>query len=185
MIDTIRKTAEAHMQKSIEALKSELTKIRTGRAHPSLLDHIKVSCYGSEMPMNQVASVSAADARSLVISPWDKKMIPSIEKAILQADLGLNPVSMGDVIRVPMPPLNEERRKELTKIVKTETENTRVSIRNIRRDANAKVKELLKEKKISEDDERRVEEQIQKLTDKYIQEAEKLLSAKERELMEV
>ncbi|HCU05339.1 MAG: ribosome recycling factor [Gammaproteobacteria bacterium GWE2_42_36] len=185
MIDMIRKTAESHMQKSVEALKAELVKIRTGRAHPSLLDHIKVSCYGSDMPVSQVATVSAADARSLVITPWDKKMIPAIEKAILQANLGLNPVSMGDVVRVPMPPLNEERRKELIKIVKTETENSRVSVRNVRRDANAKVKELLKEKKISEDDERRVEEQIQKLTDKYIQEAEKLLSAKERELMEV
>jgi len=185
MVDMIKKNAEAHMQKSVEALRLDLVKIRTGRAHPSLLDHVTVDYYGSQMPVNQVASISVTDGRSLMISPWDKKMIPAIEKAIMQADLGLNPSTSGGIVRVPMPALTEDRRKEFVKIVKGETENARVAIRNVRREANGHVKELLKAKKISEDDERRAEEQIQKLTDKYIQEADKLLAAKEAELMEV
>lgn len=173
------------MQKNIDSLKIALVKIRTGRAHPSLLDHVMVSYYGSMVPINQVASITVPDSRSIVVSPWDKKMIPAVEKAILQTDLGLNPVTSGDTIRIPLPPLTEERRKELVKIVRAELENTRIAIRNVRRDANNQVKDILKAKKISEDDERRAEEQIQKLTDKYITEAERLLAAKEAELMEI
>lgn len=185
MIEAIRKNAEDHMQKCVESLRLDLVKVRTGRAHPSLLDHVTVDYYGSKVPISQVASITSADARSLVITPWEKKMIPAIEKAILQADLGLNPSTTGDVVRVPMPALTEERRKELVKLVKGELENARIAIRNVRRDANTQVKELLKGKKIGEDEERRAEEIIQKLTDKYVQEAEKMLASKEAELMEV
>lgn len=185
MLDEIKKNAKVRMQKSIEALKTELVKIRTGRPHPSLLDHVMVSYYGSDVPLSQVASITVSDARTLSISPWEKSLVQPIEKAIMQADLGLNPATSGQVIRVPLPPLTEERRKDLTKVVRNETENSRIAIRNIRRDANAEIKELLKNKKISEDEERDAESNIQKLTDQFIAEAEKLLAAKEAELMEV
>ncbi len=185
MLGGIKKNAQARMQKSVEALKGELAKIRTGRAHPSLLDHIMVSYYGSGVPLTQVASITVSDARTLTVSPWEKNMVQPIEKAIMQTDLGLNPATSGQVIRVPLPPLTEERRKELTKVVKSETENTRVAIRNIRRDANAETKDLLKDKKISEDEERQNEEEIQKITNQFIADAEKMLAAKEIELMVV
>ncbi len=185
MINDIIKNAESRMVKSIEAVKSELAKIRTGRAHPSLLEHLKVSFYGTDTPLSQVASISVENARTLVITPWDKNMVSPIEKAIMTSDLGLNPASAGQVIRVPLPPLNEERRKSLVKIVRDEAEKARVSVRNIRRDANTETKDLLKEKKISEDDERRTEANIQKSTDKFIAEIDKILAAKEADLMEV
>jgi ribosome recycling factor len=185
MINEIIKTAEEHMTKSTGILQEELAKVRTGRAHPSLLEHLTVSCYGSDMPLNQVASVNISDARTLTITPWDKTLVQAIEKAILQSDLGLNPATAGQVIRVPMPPLTEERRKDLVKVIRGEAENTRVAIRNIRRDANAQVKELLKAKSISEDEERQAGDKIQKLTDKYIAEVEDILKKKEEELMTV
>ncbi|MGD9153507.1 MAG: ribosome recycling factor [Gammaproteobacteria bacterium] len=185
MINDIIKTAEEHMQKSVEILHAELAKIRTGRAHPSLLEHLTVPCYGSDMPLNQVASVNATDARTLTIQAWDKTLVPAIEKAIMQSDLGLNPATAGQVIRVPMPPLTEERRKDLVKVIRGEAENTRVAIRNIRRDANAQIKDLLKEKTISEDEERQASDKVQKLTDKYIAEVESILAKKEEGLMTV
>jgi len=185
MISEITKSAEQHMQKSIVNLQTELSKVRTGRAQPGLLEHIQVSCYGNMMPLNQVASITVGDARTLVVTPWDKNMVAPVEKAIMQSDLGLNPATAGQVIRVPLPALTEERRKELIKLVKSEVENARVAIRNIRRDANTHIKNLLKEKSISEDDERRAQDNIQSLTDKYISEADKLLSQKETELLEV
>ncbi len=181
----ITKEANLRMLKSIEALKQELSKIRTGRANPGLLDHIKVSFYGTDTPLTQVASVSVESARSLLVTPWDKTVIPAIEKAILTSDLGLNPVTAGNVIRVPMPALNEERRKELVKLVREEAEGSRVAIRNIRRDSNQSFKDLLKDKKLNEDEERRAQADIQKLTDKSIAEVDKFLAAKEKELMEV
>lgn len=184
-IATIKQNAETRMQRSIESLQNNLMKMRTGRAHPSLLDQVKVTYYGSDMPLNQVANVSVADARTLLINAWEKSLVPAIEKAILTSGLGLNPTNSGDAIRVPLPALNEERRKELIKIVRSEAEESRVSIRNIRRDANTEVKELVKKKEISEDDEKRSQEVIQKITDKYIAEVDKLLTAKEQELMEV
>ena len=185
MIEDIKKDATNRMTKSVESFKLELGKIRTGRAHPTLLDHITVDYYGSQVPIKQVANVVAEDSRTLSVSPWEKDMVKAIEKAIMTSDLGLNPATSGLVIRVPMPPLTEERRKDLVKVVRHETENARVSIRNIRRDANSDLKELLKEKEISEDEERRGQEAIQKLTDKYIAEIDKMLAAKETELMEV
>ncbi len=181
----INKEATTRMTKSVDALKNELTKIRTGRANPGLLDHIKISFYGTDTPLNQVASIAVENSRSLTVTPWDKSVVPLIEKAILSADLGLNPVTTGNTIRVPMPALNEERRKELVKVVRDEVEGARVAIRNIRRDANQTFKDLLKDKTISEDDERRGQAEIQKLTDKYIAEVDKLLATKEAELMEV
>lgn len=181
----IIKDADQRMNKSLEALKHELTKIRTGRAHPSLLEHITVSYYGTEVPLNQAANISVQDARTLTVTAWDKSNTAAIEKAILNSDLGLNPASAGDVIRVPLPPLTEERRKELTKVVRHEAEKSRVAIRNIRRDANHSMKEMVKAKEISEDSERRGEERIQKLTDSHIQEVEKILEEKEKELMEI
>lgn len=185
MIEDIKKDAASRMVKSIESLKQELTKIRTGRAHTSLLDHIKVDAYGSEMPLNQVASVTASDARTLTVTPWDKNMVQPIEKAIMHSDLGVNPATSGTVIRVPLPPLTEERRRDMVKVVRNEAEGTRVAIRNIRRDANNDLKALLKEKEISEDEEHRGQDDIQKLTDKYIAEADKVLAAKEADLMEI
>jgi ribosome recycling factor len=181
----ITKEANTRMQKCIEALKTELTKVRTGRANPALLDHIKVSCYGTESPLNQVASVSVESARVLVVTPWDKTVLSAVEKAIMTADLGLNPSTTGNIIRVPMPALNEERRKELVKVVRDESESGRVSVRNVRRDANQRAKDLLKDKLISEDESRKVETEIQKLTDKFITEIDKILAAKEADLMEV
>ena len=185
MSEIIRKEAEAKMVKTLEALKNDLSKLRTGRAHPSLLEHIKVDYYGTPTPLSQVANVSVGDARTLMVTPWEKNLIQAIEKAILTAELGLNPSNSGSAIRVPLPPLNEERRKELTKVVKNEGENARVAVRNVRRDANNHYKELLKAKTMSEDDERRAQDAMQKLTDKYIAEVDKLLTAKEAELMEV
>ncbi len=181
----IIKDADQRMNKSLEALKHELAKIRTGRAHPSLLEHITVSYYGSEVPLNQAANISVQDARTLTITAWDKNIIADIEKAILNSDLGLNPATAGEVIRVPLPPLTEERRKELTKVVRNEAEKSRIAIRNIRRDANHAMKEMVKAKEISEDQERRGEEQIQKLTDSHIKEIDKILEEKEKELMEI
>jgi ribosome recycling factor len=185
MIKEIMQDAESRMQKSIESLKNELTKIRTGRAHPSLLDHITVDYYGSPMPLSQVANIATEDARTLSITPWEKTMVQAIEKAILKSDLGLNPASAGTVIRVPVPALTEERRRDLVKVVKGEAEGARVAIRNIRRDANADLKALEKDKSISEDEERRAEESVQKLTDKYIKEVEAVLEKKEKDLMAI
>src|SRR5512134_1401048 len=184
-IAEVKKTAEHKMHKSLEALKVEFSHVRTGRAHTGLLDDIRVDYYGSEMPISQVANVGLADARTITIQPWDKKMVPAIEKAIRDSDLGVNPATAGDVIRLPMPPLTEERRRELTKVVKHEAENARVAVRNIRRDAIHQLKELLKEKKISEDDERRAEDEVQKLTDRSIADIDKVLGQKEAELMAV
>lgn len=181
----IIKDAELRMRKSIDSFKTEIAKLRTGRAHPSLLDHIRVDYYGNEMPINQVANVNVTDARTLTIVPWEKNMVTAIEKAILNSDLGLNPTTAGTVIRVPMPPLNEERRKELIKVVRTEAEAARVSIRNVRRDANAELKELLKAKQMTEDEERRHADDIQKLTDKFVAEVDQLTTAKEADLMAI
>ncbi len=185
MIDEITQDAESRMQKSVESLKTELTKIRTGRAHPSLLDHVMVDYYGSPTPIKQVANVVAEDSRTLAVTPWEKPMVQAIEKAIMTADLGLNPATAGTVIRVPMPPLTEERRRDLVRVVKGEGESAKVAVRNIRRDANGDFKDLLKEKEISEDESRKAEEGIQKLTDKYVAEIDKLLEAKEKEMMEI
>ncbi len=185
MIDEIIEDAAARMKKSIAAMKSELAKIRTGRAHPSLLDHITVEYYGSEVPLSQVANINTEDSRTLSVTPWEKDMVKVIEKAIMTSDLGLNPATAGMTIRVPMPALTEERRRDLVKVVRQEAENGRVSVRNIRRDANNDFKELLKEKEISEDEARRAEERIQKLTDEAIAEIDKLLEEKEQELMEI
>ena len=184
-IPEIRKNAEQRMQKSLEALKTDLGKIRTGRAHTGILDHITVDYYGSPMPINQVANVTLIDGRTIGISPWEKKMSAVIEKAIRESDLGLNPAAQGDLIRVPMPPLTEERRRELIKVVKGEGENARVSVRNLRRDANNALKDLLKAKTVSEDEERRAQEEVQKLTDRFIVEVDKLLAAKEADLLAV
>jgi len=185
VLDDVRKTAEQKMQKSLESLKTDLTKIRTGRAHTGLLDHVMVEYYGSMVAVNQVASVNLGDARTLNVQPYEKNMVGKVEKAIRDSDLGLNPATNGDMIRVPMPMLTEERRKEMTKIVRTEGENAKVAIRNVRRDANDALKKLTKDKEISEDDERRMQDEVQKLTDKFVMEVDKLLQAKEAELMAV
>lgn len=185
MTESVRVASEGRMKKAIEALQNELAKLRTGRAHPSLLEHLRVNSYGNDVPLNQVASIGISDARTLIVTPWDKAMVQPIEKAIMTADLGLNPATAGNVIRVPLPALTEERRREMTKLVKNEAENARVSIRNLRRDANNQFKDMLKKKEISEDDERRAQDAIQKLTDKYIAEVERLVAVKEKELMEV
>ncbi|MFZ1574543.1 MAG: ribosome recycling factor [Chromatiaceae bacterium] len=185
MINDVNKDAEARMAKSVEALGLELAKIRTGRAHPSLLDHIRVNYYGNEVPIKQVANVTAEDARTLAVAPWEKGMVTVVEKAIMQSDLGLNPNTAGAVIRVPMPALTEERRRDLIKVARSEAEQGRVAIRNIRREANNEFKEMVKEKMISEDDERRGQESIQKLTDKYVKEVDQVLEAKEKDLMAI
>jgi len=185
MIDDIKKDAQNRMQKSVEALRHDLTKVRTGRASTALVDHLKVSYYGSDMPLTQVASVAVSDARSLVITPWEKQMVAAVEKAILASDLGLTPTTAGTVIRINLPALTEERRKELSKLVHNEGENAKIAIRNIRRDANQQVKDLLKDKAITEDDERRSEDEIQKLTDKGIKDVDEVVKAKEQELMSV
>lgn len=185
MIDDIMQSAAGRMAKSVESLKHELAKIRTGRAHPSLLEHITVNYYGTESSLPKVANVNVEDSRTLVITPWDKGMVPAIEKAIMTSDLGLNPVTTGTVIRVPMPALTEERRRDLVKVVRHEGENGRVAVRNIRRDAISEVKEALKEKLISEDEDRRAQEQIQKLTDKHVKDIDKLLDEKEADLLAV
>jgi ribosome recycling factor len=185
MIADIKEAAEQKMQKSLEALKLDLGKVRTGRAHIGLLDHVTVDYYGAPTLISQVANVNLVDARTISVAPWEKKMLSVIEKAIRNSDLGLNPVTVGEMIRVPMPPLTEERRRDLTKVVKHEAETARVAMRNIRRDANAHLKDLLKEKKIAEDDERRGQDEIQKLTDRHIAEIDKLLQTKETELMAI
>ncbi len=183
MISDIQQDASSRMEKSIEALKKAFSKIRTGRAHPSLLDQIMVSYYGSDTPLSQVANVTVEDSRTLKVTPWEKNMVQAIEKAIMASDLGLNPSTQGTVIRIPLPPLTEERRRDLVKVVKQEAEQGRVSIRNIRRDANSEIKEALKEKMISEDEARAGEEKIQKITDQFIKEVEKLLEEKEADLL--
>ena len=185
MLDEIKKDAAVRMGKSVASLQSELTKIRTGRAHTSLLDHITVEYYGSQVPLNQVSNVGVEDSRTLTVTPWEKDMVPVIEKAIMGSDLGLNPSSAGTVIRVPLPPLTEERRKDMIRVVRNEAEGGRIAVRNIRRDAIHDVKELLKEKMIGEDDEHRAEDEIQVITDKYIAQIDQLLAEKESELMEV
>ena len=185
MINDIKKDADVRMGKSIESLRGDLTKLRTGRAHTSLLDHITVDYYGTDTPLNQVATVAVADARMLTVTPWEKPMVQAVEKAIMTSNLGLNPATSGTVIRVPLPPLTEERRKDMIKLVRKEGEGAKVAIRNIRRDANSDIKELLKEKEISEDEERQGEEAIQKLTDKHVVEVDKLLEVKEKDLMEI
>jgi len=185
VLEEIKKDAGSRMAKSVAALRQELTKIRTGRAHTSLLDHITVEYYGSEVPLNQVSNVGVEDSRTLTVTPWEKDMVAKIEKAIMGSDLGLNPATAGTVIRVPLPPLTEERRKDMIRVVRNEAEGGRIAIRNIRRDAIHDINELLKEKMIGEDDERRAEEDIQTITDKYIAEIDHVLAEKESELMEV
>ena len=181
----VKKSADQKMQKTLETLKADLGKVRTGRAHTGILDHIHVDYYGNPTPLGQVANLSLLDARTISVTPWEKKMVTVIEKAIRDAGLGLNPSAMGELIRVPMPALTEERRRDLTKVVKAEAENARVAVRNIRRDANTGLKDLLKSKAISEDDDRRGQDDIQKLTDRYIAEIDKALAAKEVDLMAV
>lgn len=185
MLNDIKKDARERMAKSVTALQQELTKIRTGRAHTSLLDHITVEYYGSQVPLNQVSNVGVEDSRTLTVTPWEKEMVAVVEKAILNSDLGLNPASAGTVIRVPLPPLTEERRKDLIRVVRHEAEGGRIAVRNIRRDAIHDVKDLLKEKMIGEDDERRAEEEIQEITDKFVAEIDAILDDKESELMEI
>ncbi|MCG6886863.1 MAG: ribosome recycling factor [Proteobacteria bacterium] len=185
MINELKKDAEVRMGKSVESLKSELIKLRTGRAHSSLLEHIMVDYYGSETSLNQVANISVSDARTLTVMPWEKQMVKVIEKAIINSGMGLNPATAGDVIRVPLPPLTEERRKDMIKVVRHEGENARVAIRNIRRDVLGDIKTLLKEKEITEDDERKAQEDIQKITDKYIAQVDALIVEKEEDLMEI
>ena len=184
-IADIKKNAEQKMAKSIESFKNELAKIRTGRAHPGILDQVQVDYYGSMVPISQVANVALIDARTISVQPWEKGLAPKIEKAIRESDLGLNPSSQGDLIRVPMPALTEERRKELTKVVKSSGEDAKVAVRNLRRDANETAKKLLKDKTITEDDDRRSSDEIQKLTDKTIAEIDKLVQAKEAEVLAV
>lgn len=185
MIDDIQQDARSRMGKSIEAFQAELSKIRTGRAHPSLLNHIHVDYYGSEVPVGQAANITVEDARTLAVTPWDKSMVAVIEKAIIKSDLGLNPSTAGSVIRVPMPPLTEQRRKELVKVVRELAENARVAVRNIRRDANNDLKSLAKDKDISEDDDHRGQELVQQVTNEATDEIESLLQVKEKELMEI
>lgn len=185
MINDVKQDAEKRMNKAVESLRHEMGKIRTGRAHVSLLDHVQVDYYGSLTPLNQIANVTASDSRTLLVTPWEKNMVSAVEKAILTSDLGLNPATSGAAIRVPMPPLTEERRKEMIRVVRAEAEQGRVSIRNVRRDANNQLKDLIKEKEISEDEERRANDVIQKLTDKYISEVDKVLAQKEKDLMEI
>lgn len=185
MINDIKKTAEDKMKKSVEALKNEFSKVRTGRANAGLLEHVRIDYYGSLVPLSQVANISVIDAHTLGVQPWEKGMAAKIEKTIRDSDLGLNPASMGDIVRVPIPAMTEERRKELVKVVRGEAEGGKVAVRNIRRDAIAHLKDLLKEKEISEDDERRAADEIQKMTDKYIAEMDKVLADKEKDLMAV
>ena len=181
----VRQATEQKMQKSLEAMKTSFQKIRTGRAHAGLLDHIHVDYYGSSVPLSQVANVTVQDARTLAVQPWEKKMVQVVDKAIRESDLGLNPATSGDLIRVPMPPLSEERRREMTKIARADAEHAKVAVRNLRREANEQFKKLLKEKAISEDEERRSQDEMQKLTDRFVAEIDKLLAAKEQEIMTV
>ncbi|ALP42075.1 ribosome recycling factor [Aeromonas schubertii] len=185
MINEIKNDAKERMQKSVDALKSQMSKVRTGRAHPSLLDGIQVEYYGSATPLKQLANVVAEDSRTLALTVFDRTMIQAVEKAIMSSDLGLNPATAGTTMRIPLPPLTEERRRDLTKVVRAEAENARVAVRNIRRDANADLKALLKDKEISEDDDRRAQDDIQKLTDTFVKLVDEALAAKEKELMEI
>lgn len=185
IIAEIRKSTEQKMDRCLEALKADLAKVRTGRAHTGLLDQIQVDYYGSMVPLSQVANIGLADARTLTIQPWEKKMGPVIEKAVRDSELGLNPAASGDIIRVPMPALTQDRRKELVKVVKNEAEGARVAVRNLRRDANTHLKELLKKKEISEDEERRAQDDIQKLTDRHVADVDKLIAEKEKEILTV
>lgn len=185
MISDVKKAAEQKMAKSVETLKTDLAKVRTGRAHTGLLDHIHVDYYGSSVPLPQVANVTLADPRTIAVQPWEKKMIPVVEKAIRDSDLGLNPATSGEMIRVPMPALTEERRRDLIKVVHKEAEAARVAVRNVRRDANEHLKRLLKDKECSEDDERRAHDELQKLTDHYIADVDRLLQLKEADLMAI
>ena len=185
MLDDLKKDATVRMQKCVQVFQGDLKKMRTGRAHPSLVEHLKVDYYGADMPLNQVANISVEDARTLVVSPWEKTMVGPIEKAIHKSDLGLTPMTAGSVIRIPLPPLTEERRRDITKVVRQDAESARVSIRNVRRDVLADVKELLKEKEISQDDERKAEVDIQKLTDRFVAEIDQQLGAKEKEILQV
>jgi ribosome recycling factor len=185
MLQEIKKDADERMKKSVDLLRAELKKLRTGRAHTSLLDHITVEYYGAQVPLSQVANIGVEDSRTLTITPWERQMVQTVEKAIMTSDLGLNPNTAGNVIRVPLPPLTEERRRDMGKIVRHEGENAKVAIRNIRRDALHQVKELLKEKEITEDDDRRAHDEIQQLTDKHIETVDKVVVEKEQELLEV
>lgn len=185
MIDDILKDAESRMQKSIDAMTQEMAKIRTGRASPALIDHLTVDYYGTQTPVNQVANISVQDARTLAVQPWEKAMVPVVEKAIMEANLGFNPVTAGDLIRIPMPPLTEDRRKEMCKVAASEGEAGKVAVRNIRRDANSDFKSLLKEKEISEDDEKRAEGEVQKITDRFVAIIDEIVAEKEAEIMKV
>src|SRR5882672_3323668 len=184
-ISEIRRSTEQKMQKSVDTLKNNLAKIRTGRAHVGLLDHLTVDYYGSQVPFNQVANVGLGDSRTITVQPWEKKMIPAIEKAIRESDLGLNPSTVGDIVRVPMPLLTEQRRKELAKVIKHEGEESKVAVRNLRRDANTHLKELLKKKEVTEDEERRAQEDVQKLTDRFVSEIDRQIADKEKEILTV
>jgi ribosome recycling factor len=185
MLDDLKKDAQARMTKCVQTFQGDLKKLRTGRAHPSLIEHLKVDYYGSEVPLQQIASINVEEGRTLVVSPWEKTVVAAIEKAIHKSDLGLNPMTAGTIIRIPMPPLTEERRRDITKVVRHDAENARVAVRNVRRDVMADIKEMLKEKLVSQDDERRAETEVQKLTDKHVAEIDQLLAAKEKEIMQV
>jgi ribosome recycling factor len=185
VIAEILTDAESRMRKSVDSLRSELIKIRTGRAHPGLLDQLMVDYYGTDTPINQVANVTVEDSRTLAVAPWEQQMVAVVEKAIINSGLGLNPSTSGNLIRIPMPPLTEERRRELVKVVKNEGENAKIAVRNIRRDANGDFKELLKEKEVSEDESHNAEDSIQKLTDKFVTSVDEVVAAKEKELMEI
>jgi ribosome recycling factor len=185
MLDDLKKDAQARMTKCVQTFQGDLKKLRTGRAHPSLIEHLKVDYYGSEVPLQQIASINVEEGRTLVVSPWEKTVVAAIEKAIHKSDLGLNPMTAGTIIRIPMPPLTEERRRDITKVVRHDAESARVAVRNVRRDVMADIKEMLKEKLVSQDDERRAETEVQKLTDKHVAEIDQLLAAKEKEIMQV
>jgi ribosome recycling factor len=185
MLEELKKDARERMAKCVVNFQTDLKKLRTGRAHPSLVEHLKVDYYGSEVPLQQVANIAVEDGRTLVISPWEKSVVAAIEKAIFKSDLGLTPMTAGTVIRIPMPPLTEERRRDITKVLRHDAENARVAVRNVRRDVMNDIKELLKEKEISQDDERRAETEVQKLTDKHVADIDALLAAKEKEVMQV
>jgi len=185
MLEDIMKDARERMAKCVQTFQADLRKLRTGRAHPSLIEHLKVDYYGSDVPLQQVASIAVEEGRTLVISPWEKSVVQAIEKAIFKSDLGLTPMTAGTVIRIPMPPLTEERRREITKVLRHDAENARVAVRNVRRDVMTDVKDMQKEKMISQDDERRAETEIQKLTDKHVADIDQLLASKEKEIMQV
>jgi len=185
MLDDIKKDARERMTKCVQTFQADMRKLRTGRAHPSLIEHLKVDYYGNDTPLNQVANIAVEDGRTLVVSPWEKTMVQAIEKAIHKSDLGLNPMTAGTVIRIPMPALTEERRRDITKVLRQDAESARVAVRNVRRDVMSDIKDLLKEKLVSQDDEKRAEVEVQKLTDKHIADIEQLLVAKEKEVMQI